>query len=244
MKAVRPSLGEGEQPRSRRLRLSRSIRKRELSRLSLWFRGLISCDAALDPFLLCRLRRRTWTRLFVAAVLFLANTVFFSHLGLHKSIVPLSRGTVQHAVELPCANLACKVRAVRLTDMQSEDNRQKSCHAPARAAGWRRRSPSRSALASWTVGNFRRTEPDSADYLWVLLLGAAHQVTRALALCACVVRPGVLGLGPALAIRLSGEAIQSLTFTGPVVAEPTKAWLLESHGLTLKEGFAATITGP
>ena len=79
-------------------------------------------------------------------------------------------------------------------------------------------------------------------FLPVLLLGAVHQVTRALALCACVVRPGGLGFGPALAIRLSGEAIQSLTFTGPVVAEPTKAWLLESHGLTLREGFAATIT--
>ena len=55
-------------------------------------------------------------------------------------------------------------------------------------------------------------------------------------------RPGVLRYGDALAIRLSGEAIQSLTFTGPVLAEPTKAWLLEGRGLTLREGFAATIT--
>src|SRR5205814_3585457 len=29
---------------------------------------------------------------------------------------------------------------------------------------------------------------------------------------------------------------------GPILAEPTKAWLLETYGLTLKEGFAATIT--
>jgi hypothetical protein len=75
-----------------------------------------------------------------------------------------------------------------------------------------------------------------------LLLGAAHQATRALALHACVLRPHVLRYRDALAIRLSGEAIQSLTFTGPVLAEPTKAWLLETRGLTLKEAFAATIT--
>lgn len=36
--------------------------------------------------------------------------------------------------------------------------------------------------------------------------------------------------------------MQSLTFTGPLLSEPTKAWRLEGQGLTLKEGFAATIT--
>jgi hypothetical protein len=76
----------------------------------------------------------------------------------------------------------------------------------------------------------------------IFLLYAANQATRALALQYCVVRPGLLRYGDALAIRLSGEAIQSLTVTGPLLAEPTKAWLLERHGLTLKEGFAATIT--
>jgi Lysylphosphatidylglycerol synthase TM region len=76
----------------------------------------------------------------------------------------------------------------------------------------------------------------------VLLLGAAHQATRALALLACVLRPNVIRYRDALAIRLSGEAIQSLTLTGPVLAEPTKAWLLETRGLTLKEAFAATLT--
>jgi hypothetical protein len=33
---------------------------------------------------------------------------------------------------------------------------------------------------------------------------------------------------------LSGEAIQSLTCTGPLLAEPTRAWLLERHGLVLE----------
>jgi hypothetical protein len=76
----------------------------------------------------------------------------------------------------------------------------------------------------------------------VLLLGGAHHATRAFALRACVLRSGVLRYRDALAIRLSGEAVQSLTFTGPVLAQPTKAWLLEGHGLSLEEGFAATIT--
>ncbi len=80
------------------------------------------------------------------------------------------------------------------------------------------------------------------SFLPVLLLGAGYQAVRALALNVCVERIGMLRYRDALAIRLSGEAIQSLTFTGPMLAEPTKAWLLETHGLTLKEGFAATIT--
>jgi hypothetical protein len=76
----------------------------------------------------------------------------------------------------------------------------------------------------------------------IMSLGAANHMTRALALRMCVVRAGVIGYGGALAIRLSGDAVQSLTFTGPVLAEPTKAWLLEARGLTRREGFAATIT--
>jgi uncharacterized protein (TIRG00374 family) len=79
-------------------------------------------------------------------------------------------------------------------------------------------------------------------FIPALALYAAHHAVRALALQACVLRRGRLGYRDALAIRLSGEAIQSLTFTGPVLAEPTRAWLLTRRGLTLQEGFAATIT--
>ena len=73
----------------------------------------------------------------------------------------------------------------------------------------------------------------------VMVLGAAHQITRAVALRACVLRPRIVRYRDVLAIRLSGEAIQSLTFTGPVLAEPTKAWLLESRGLALPFAFVA-----
>lgn len=78
--------------------------------------------------------------------------------------------------------------------------------------------------------------------LAVLVLYAGHDATRALALQASVLRPGLLRFGDAFAIRLSGDAVESLTFTGPLLAEPTRAWLLERRGLTLTEGFAATIT--
>jgi hypothetical protein len=75
----------------------------------------------------------------------------------------------------------------------------------------------------------------------LLFLYAAYQAARALALHWCLPGP-MLIYRDALAIRLSGEALQSLTFTGPLLAEPTKAWLLARHGLTLQQGFAATLT--
>ena len=74
-------------------------------------------------------------------------------------------------------------------------------------------------------------------FLLAALLYTAHHAARALALRLSVVRPHLLGYGDALAIRLSGEAIQSLTSTGPLVSEPAKAWLLTRHGLTAQEGF-------
>jgi hypothetical protein len=76
----------------------------------------------------------------------------------------------------------------------------------------------------------------------ILLLYVAHHATRALALRSCVRPPNALGYGEAMAIRLSGEAVQVLTVTGPFLAEPTRAWLLRRRGLTLTEGFAATIS--
>jgi hypothetical protein len=75
----------------------------------------------------------------------------------------------------------------------------------------------------------------------IAALYAGHQALRAWALCLSAVRPGALAYADALAIRLSGEAIQFLTSTGPFLAEPSKALLLGRHGLTKTEGFAVTI---
>jgi hypothetical protein len=45
-----------------------------------------------------------------------------------------------------------------------------------------------------------------------------------------------------LRIRLSAEAIEMLTFTGPFLAEPTKGWLLTRRGTPPSVAFAAVIT--
>jgi hypothetical protein len=79
------------------------------------------------------------------------------------------------------------------------------------------------------------------NFLLVLLLYAAHQAARALALVQCVPPGHALGYGDALAIRLSGEAVQYLTFSGPILSEPTKAILLKRHGLTAWQGLAVTL---
>jgi hypothetical protein len=70
---------------------------------------------------------------------------------------------------------------------------------------------------------------------------AGYQSLRAWALRASVqFRP--VRWRDALWIRMSGEAVQFLTFTGPFLAEPAKAWLLKGRGLSAVEGFAATLT--
>lgn len=76
----------------------------------------------------------------------------------------------------------------------------------------------------------------------IALTYAIYQSGRALALSACVTSASTLRFSDALWIRLSGEAVQFLTFTGPFLAEPAKAWLLKGRGLSAVEGFAATIT--
>lgn len=76
----------------------------------------------------------------------------------------------------------------------------------------------------------------------IALAYAAYQCTRAAALTASMPAGRALAFSDALWIRLSGEAVQFLTFTGPFLAEPAKAFLLKGRGLSAVEGFAATLT--
>ena len=66
-----------------------------------------------------------------------------------------------------------------------------------------------------------------------------YQLVRAMALKLSAARPEAVPFRDVLAIRLSGEAVQFLTSTGPFLAEPSKALLLGRRGLTKTEGFAA-----
>ena len=75
----------------------------------------------------------------------------------------------------------------------------------------------------------------------IALAYTGYQCLRSAALTASVTSARPLGFRDALWIRLSGEAVQFLTFTGPFLAEPAKAWLLKGRGLTAVEGFAATL---
>jgi uncharacterized membrane protein YbhN (UPF0104 family) len=76
----------------------------------------------------------------------------------------------------------------------------------------------------------------------IALAYGAYQCVRALALTASVTSASALSFRDSVWIRLSGEAVQFLTFTGPFLAEPAKALLLKRRGLTTVEGLAATLT--
>lgn len=76
----------------------------------------------------------------------------------------------------------------------------------------------------------------------IALVYAVFQSLRAVALARSVTSDRSLRFRDALWIRLSGEAVQFLTFTGPFLAEPAKALLLKGRGLKATEGFAATLT--
>ena len=74
------------------------------------------------------------------------------------------------------------------------------------------------------------------------VLYAVHHAIRTVALALALPEPGAVSYWRLLLVRLSGEAVQYLTFTGPLVAEPTKAWLLRREGLSLVDAAAATLT--
>jgi hypothetical protein len=70
---------------------------------------------------------------------------------------------------------------------------------------------------------------------------AGHQLLRAIAFWKCVTTNERTSYWDIVRIRLSGEAVQFLTSTGPFLAEPAKVWLLRSRGLSIKHAAAATV---
>jgi hypothetical protein len=77
----------------------------------------------------------------------------------------------------------------------------------------------------------------------VLLLAiyAGCQASRAAALWLCQPQAERAPYTDVLAVRVSAEAIRLATFVGPVLAEPSKVWLLGRRGLTTTEGIAAIV---
>jgi len=78
-------------------------------------------------------------------------------------------------------------------------------------------------------------------FLWIVLLYAGHQLLRTFALSRCLVAESAASFWDLAKIRLSGEAVQFLTLTGPFLAEPAKALLLRGQGIRSTQAFAATI---
>ncbi len=87
----------------------------------------------------------------------------------------------------------------------------------------------------WTLLVNLRWRVATMTGLYMIYLG-----TRALALWRIVPTP--LPFAEVLRIRLSGDTIENLTFTGPFFAEPTKGWLLTRSGLTSDQAFAVIAT--
>ena len=71
---------------------------------------------------------------------------------------------------------------------------------------------------------------------------AGHQLIRAIAYWKCIAASGRSSYWDIVRIRLSGEAIQFLTSTGPFLAEPSKVWLLRKRGLSTRHAVAATVS--
>jgi hypothetical protein len=75
----------------------------------------------------------------------------------------------------------------------------------------------------------------------IALLHVVYQMVRGAALRQCLPDPATFGFARAFQVRVSGEAVQFLTATGPFLSEPTKAWLVARSGVTGAEAFAATL---
>lgn len=79
-----------------------------------------------------------------------------------------------------------------------------------------------------------------ADMLVVTGIFAAHECVRALAVGRCLLdqRPPLRTL---LWIRFMGEAVRTLTHTGPFLAEPARAWMLARQGLHGPRAYGGAI---
>jgi hypothetical protein len=78
-------------------------------------------------------------------------------------------------------------------------------------------------------------------FLLVLAIYPFFELARAAALKKCIGGEG-WPYRDLLRVRVAGEAVEYLTFTGPFLAEPTKALLLRNRGLPPERAFAATIS--
>lgn len=78
------------------------------------------------------------------------------------------------------------------------------------------------------------------SFLVLAALRAGYVGLRAAALQR-VVPPGLLSYRELWWIRLSSEAVEMMTMTGPLLAEPAKGWLLKRRGLSTAEAVGSVL---
>jgi len=77
-------------------------------------------------------------------------------------------------------------------------------------------------------------------YLPLLAIYGAYQLTRAAALAQSMLVAAV-PFRSLVWTHLSGQAVQTLTFTGPFLGEPTRAWQLKRRGVATGDAFAGVL---
>jgi hypothetical protein len=80
------------------------------------------------------------------------------------------------------------------------------------------------------------------NLFWIISIYSASEMLRAVALWKSLPEGLSQPYLRMLGVRLSGEAVRNLTFTGPFVGEPLKAWLLRETGLPAAGAVASIIT--
>ncbi len=70
---------------------------------------------------------------------------------------------------------------------------------------------------------------------------AVQELTRSIAVLKCLSGKNTPRLLEILRIRFVGEAVRQLTLTGPLVSEPTRAWLLSRQVERSAEAYAAAL---
>jgi uncharacterized protein (TIRG00374 family) len=78
-------------------------------------------------------------------------------------------------------------------------------------------------------------------FFGVVLIFGLQEVFRALALIQCLARDSRPTFRKLVHIRLIGEGVRAVTLTGPLLSEPTRAWLIRRQGVPSSEAIAATV---
>src|SRR5262245_47763353 len=68
-------------------------------------------------------------------------------------------------------------------------------------------------------------------FLGVVIIFSAQEMVRAMALVQCLPGETCPAFRELVYVRLIGEAVRALTLTGPLLAEPSRAWLIRRQGV-------------